>query len=408
LDLLFYNRDLYEVLDGLGKTAEVRVNQISEERFANTDNDVLIQLVVDQCEVVPIEIYENRKQMEQSETKVLVNDFGRGIYVDGLQVVVSIPYTGTRELWNLKPSTWQSVFPKGIVSNQNKDGIGHLDIFITQPSAASEESFKNRLERELSSIRFFLKSQKQDIEEFNANLPSKVQEFVERRKDKLTHHKKIIEFLDIPLKQREDAPDVKNIPIKRKLVRPLPPIPDKPQEHGIRPEDYEHILSVIRYVGRTFETTPSTYSIHPEEELRDIILANLNGHYKGDAGGETFRRKGKTDINIDFEGRAAFVAECKVWHGDKKLMEALDQLIGYLTWRDCKASIIIFNRDIAGFSEIQKKIPIIIESHQNCLTSLTCNEVGEWRYQFRSIEDKDRQIIIHVFLFDLYVGKKDL
>ena len=50
--------------------------------------------------------------------------------------------------------------------------------------------------------------------------------------------------------------------------------------------------------------------------------------------------------------RAAFVAECKIWHGAKKLVESLDQLVRYLTWRDCKAALVIFNMNTAGFAEL--------------------------------------------------------
>jgi len=84
--------------------------------------------------------------------------------------------------------------------------------------------------------------------------------------------------------------------------------------------------------------------------LRDILLAHLNGHYQGDATGEAFRRSGKTDIRIEDGIRAAFVAECRVWNGQKELSQAIDQLLGYLTWRDCKAAIIIFNKHNSKFS----------------------------------------------------------
>jgi hypothetical protein len=79
------------------------------------------------------------------------------------------------------------------------------------------------------------------------------------------------------------------------------------RRYGVR-----NILTIIRHDGRTFEATPKTYAVHDEEELRDIIRAHLNGHYKGDATGETFRRAGKTDLRIEAESRTAFVAECKV------------------------------------------------------------------------------------------------
>ena len=114
-------------------------------------------------------------------------------------------------------------------------------------------------------------------------------------------------MLGIPMKRRGDAPSVKPIRIERKLAKPLPPPPNSgyKAEPGISEPDYEHILSVIRHEGRTFESAPSTFSMHDEEGLRDIILAHLNGHYEGGATAETFRRSGKTDIRIEDQERAA-------------------------------------------------------------------------------------------------------
>jgi hypothetical protein len=78
---------------------------------------------------------------------------------------------------------------------------------------------------------------------------------------------------------------------------------------------YVDILKIFRHEGRTWESTPKTYFVHPAEELRDMLLAHLNGHYEGVATGETFRMSGKTDIRIEDNSRAAFITECKIWEG---------------------------------------------------------------------------------------------
>ena len=70
----------------------------------------------------------------------------------------------------------------------------------------------------------------------------------------------------------------------------------------------------------------------------------MNATYKGDATGETFRKNGKTDICIERENRSAFVAECKMWTGQKEVKNAIEQLDSYLTWRDCKTALIYFVR----------------------------------------------------------------
>jgi hypothetical protein len=161
---------------------------------------------------------------------------------------------------------------------------------------------------------------------------------------------------------------------------------------------------VIRHEGRTFETTPKTYAVHDEEELRDILLAHLNGHYQGDASAETFRRSGKTDIRIEDNSRAAFVAECKIWKGPKELSQAIGQLLGYLTWRDCKAALIVFNKHNAKFSAVLESIPSIFESHEKFRGAQPPHNGGEWQFRMSSHEDEGRVVRVHVFVFNLYVG----
>lgn len=170
-------------------------------------------------------------------------------------------------------------------------------------------------------------------------------------------------------------------------------------------DEYENILSIIRHAGKTYEETPKTYSSHNEEELRDIILAHLNGPYKGKAVGERFRKRGKTDITIEFDDRAAFVAECKIWRGGTELSKAIDQLLSYLTWRDRKTALVVFNKDNAGFKQIQDQIPEILQSHSNFDRLVQCDTDGEWRCMLNSKENSERKVIVHVFVFNLYMNE---
>jgi hypothetical protein len=155
-------------------------------------------------------------------------------------------------------------------------------------------------------------------------------------------------------------------------------------------------------VGRTFETTPDTYAVHDEEALRNVILSHLNVSFEGAATGETFRRSGKTDIRIESGKRAAFVGECKVWKGAKELGDAVNQLLGYLTWRDCKAAIVVFNKKNAKFSALIENIPTAFQSHPKFVQRLNSGGEGEWEYRMTSLEDEGRTIRVHVFAFNLF------
>ena len=71
--------------------------------------------------------------------------------------------------------------------------------------------------------------------------------------------------------------------------------------------------------GTAMEKTAKTYFRNNEEELRDHLLATLNTHYDNTTG-ETFRKIGKTDILIEFENKAAFIGECKIWYGKETII----------------------------------------------------------------------------------------
>lgn len=413
-NLLFYEGDLHGTLDNQTRQINEKVNAIPKDQFLSTPEEDLIEHLCSQLHIEPLELHEDSMEMEQQEVQIDVsgyrdrNPFGdRGpINVHGIRIVVSIPFTGESVLWKLRPNTYQSVFPRADIREARGDTAGSVELVFEQPSDAQPEQLKNNLESELKSIRFYVDAQRNQIEGFNSSVPQNIRRAVQARQEKLEKHDGIADLLGIPLKRREGTPSVKPIHIKRTLVRPLPPPPKsgyKP-EPGITEDDYEHILSVIRHEGRTFEATPRTYAVHDEEELRDIILAHLNGHYQGGATGETFRRSGKTDIRIEDQDRAAFVAECKVWRGQKELLAAVDQLLGYLTWRDCKASIIVFNKHNAKFTELIDKVPSSFTSHPNFKRDLGQQGDGEWRLVFTSQEDELRQVIVNVFVFNIYVA----
>lgn len=413
---LFCDGDLDATLRAQIARVKELVDDVSRDQFLATSVDVLVDHIYSSMEISALHLHEEAMVMDQEETRVDVSkshdrnpfrDPGP-IYVSGIRVTIIIPFSGDAALWKLRTNCWQSVFPTGIIRPPNADGVGVLEIVLTQPSDENPEKLKQKLDDNLKSIRFYLQNQKQQIEQHNAALPNIIRQAVQVRRDRLQAHDGIAQALNIPLKRREGAPQVHPIPVQRKLVRPLPAPPRggyKP-EPGITDDDYEHILSVVRHEGRTFEATPATFAIHDEEELRDIILAHLNGHYQGGATGETFRRSGKTDVRIEDNNRAAFVAECKVWRGSKELAEAVDQLLSYLTWRDCKAAIVIFNKYNARFSDLLQKVPETLATHPRLRKNLEQRAEGEWRLIFVSAEDEAREVIVHVFLFNLYINEK--
>jgi hypothetical protein len=109
-------------------------------------------------------------------------------------------------------------------------------------------------------------------------------------------------------------------------------------------------------------------------------------------------------MRIDFEGRAAFIAECKIWRGAAELAKAIDQLVSYLTWRDCKAALVVFNKQNAGFAEILDKIPEALREHRLHRALRGSHPAGEWRNAFASAQHPSGEVLVHTFSFNLYCG----
>ncbi|MEU3648868.1 hypothetical protein AB0E59_36225 [Lentzea sp. NPDC034063] len=142
-------------------------------------------------------------------------------------------------------------------------------------------------------------------------------------------------------------------------------------EHALADDIANSLVKLITSFGVALERLPATADKlvgESEETIRDVLLFLLNANYRGLATGETFLGKGKTDILLRWQDRDAFVAECKIWHGETRFVEAIDQLLGYTVWRDTRIALILFVRDRKDVSTIIDKAATCIQQHKQCLT----------------------------------------
>lgn len=112
----------------------------------------------------------------------------------------------------------------------------------------------------------------------------------------------------VPLKQRSNAPQTYVAPEVRRKIRPTLPAVRSGSftpEPALSTPDYEHILKVIDDMEQVMERSPSAFASIDEESLRSHFLVQLNGHYEGQATGETFNYEGKTDILIRVNGKTS-------------------------------------------------------------------------------------------------------
>jgi hypothetical protein len=146
------------------------------------------------------------------------------------------------------------------------------------------------------------------------------------------------------------------------------------------------------------ERHPSTYKDKDEEGLRDILLLSLQSSEQLSTTGESFNKKGKTDILIRHGNSNVFVAECKIWDGKEYFLEGITQLLGYLTWRDSKTSAIIFVKN-KKINDVIEKVKKFIPTHPNFLSHI--NDVNEswFNYNFHLEDDRDSVVKIALLIF---------
>lgn len=208
----------------------------------------------------------------------------------------------------------------------------------------------------------------------------------------------------------DSVPKTYTIPeIQRKpkiIEKPKSEIKTYVPEPTLAAEEYENILTIIKDMALAMERSPSTFAKITEEEIRDFFLIQLNGHYKGTATGETFNGAGKTDILIRHKGENAFIAECKFWKGQKKMGEGVDQLLGYVTWRDTKTAILLFSKQ-PDLSEVLGKAVQAIKSHKNYKaeyihsTSELKGSDTIFGYKFMHPSDKGKEIFLTLMAFQI-------
>lgn len=258
----------------------------------------------------------------------------------------------------------------------------------------------NKINRDLENIKKIIGYCNTDIKSFNDSIKDYTLSEIKKRKEKADKFYSISKMLEIPI-TKNNPKLIEEIKIERKIVPLIKKSNVGVQEYTISDEIYNDILDMIKHQGSTFERTPQVYTKLVEEELRDIILGSLNTLFKGKANGESFRKKGKTDISIEYENRAAFIAECKIWGGKKVLKDALEQLQSYTTWRDNKLCLIMFSRNKNFFNILEEiKQNIVLEDNYVSHKEIDKNE---FELKIKSKNNEGQIIKVRIFAFDISI-----
>jgi hypothetical protein len=279
-------------------------------------------------------------------------------YVSGVRVEVHIPVTGDPTLLYYEPSTTELTNVAG--SLEGNEIILRVEV---PTDTLNSEAVKSELNQQQARIARHAEWLRADCEGYNAQLGMLLAQAVGKRRAELEKHSDLARALDIPVKRRSDPSPVLEVPVKptRAVAQPAPPARKPSPQPRVSDEDFAAIVQQLITTRNLVERQPSTFGRLGEEALRDLMLVILNNQF-GPAGGETFSGYGKTDILIHGRDHPVFIAENKIWSGAKAFASAIDQLLGYLVWRDTKAAVILFVKQ-QDVSAVEVRAAEVIEGH---------------------------------------------
>lgn len=403
-ELLFNKYDIFSVVQARTQTVKKRVQSIPANTLLNASEQDLVQALLDEFHLnVPVikddEIHiahSGEAQIDVSRDPMrMIHDRSQPFYMPGNKTVIAVPFDGDAEFFNVQPSSFSLSPPRAQIGK----GELLLTYVRTDPNA---EAIKREYKATVDSIKNYLRSLSESAAQFNGQLESLVRSQMKARKDRLLADAGMTAALGLPMKKRDGAPTTYSVPVARRVPRieQIKVTGAFKPEPALSVEDYQEILRIMKNMVQVMELSPHAFSDMGEEDLRWHFLVQLNGAYQGQATGETFNFQGKTDILIRVEGRNVFIAECKFWKGEKSLSDTIDQLLSYLSWRDTKTAIVVFNRNI-DFSAVLAKIAEAVPKHPNFKRDLGKQDESTFRYVFVQPNDANREITLTIMAFDI-------
>jgi hypothetical protein len=384
----------------LGSTAQAVADHLQswdpDELVTSATEDVVDVLVTKGSVQCPRLLVADVYFLEPTETTQSYLDFGGRSTRRVPRFVLVAPFEGEKYVFTVRADQ-SSIKPPRVL--RLKDHELHLYIDDPPDDAAKVKAL---FDQQIAKIEEQLDWSRRQIELHNRKIRDDVPGMVAKRREQLLATRSLQADIGYPVRRRSDA-DTYVAPPTRATIRPQRSsgIRDKlNQEPALSDEDFRAALQVIRHQRNALLHTPSLAAKVKEEQLRDLLLIGLNAHFEGGAAGELFGGEGRTDIVIGVEDRNLFVGECRIWSGPKTMDDALNKLFGYSMWRNTKAAILLFIRNVDVHAVIGKAITKI-EKHPN--HSRTCPSGGDDEYEFvmRATDEPARDIALTFIPFAL-------
>lgn len=383
-----FRENFHEFADNINQRVMASVNDLDVKKIVADLEDELVGCIV---EFLRLDV-----SFKLSPEKVTQLPSG----VDQHYIVFEMGYSGNPEILRYYPSAFEQ---KYVDNNPYSISVSGL-LFRFAKEGRSASIIKVFFQRDLEMFQGNIDRLIQEMKLYNQNLLPNVTSAIQHRKSEIMKHDSFVLDLGFQVKRREDAPKTFKVPdVRRKpAISKQKKSPSQEPEPVLSDDDYEHILNVIKQMTIVMEKSPSAFIKMKEEHLRMHFLVQLNGQFEviGNALAEVFSSKGKTDIYIERDGKNIFIAECAFWKGQANFQEKVEQLLGYLTWRDTKTAILIFNKK-GSHTAVMEKINETIPQLKNFVSDMKYGEESSVRFKMRREDDCEREIIVTILVFEI-------
>jgi hypothetical protein len=402
---LFTGNALSDYLAQKQREALQEIAQLDGDNLLSFAPETLARGLATRYQIEPLKFADNSEVVDVRETRIDarglpdrdVIDDGYPIWIDGTEVTLRLPFSGSVDLLKLRASM-------GNASPRNADIVYDQLVFIRAwPGTPVSEEVKKWVQEVIAVIRQQSGFQDPQLRDHNASLEPALLVAINTRRASLLAKRSLQASLPFKMTERADAPLTFVPPGVQKRPALVPAgqaagVETFEPEAALSDKQFEDILRTLRAMGHSMERTPGAFAKLDEEELRSVFLAALNAQFEGGATGETFNAAGKTDILIRYGDRNLFIGECKIWDGPATLSKAVDQVLSYLCWRDSHAAILMFVRTEA-MNAVLAKIPVTVVAHGNYLRSVRTVGESEWHYRFSQTDDAARELTLAILAF---------
>lgn len=383
---------------------ETEIENLADEYILNVNQEEYINMLVAK-HTVSFEIYYQTQriyfdgeQKKQVKCEEFPGSFDRMITRTYTEYKFRLKYkfSGDIDVLRIYPNcySWSTAFVPLPIEIFGDDLIIHF---------VSQEMDKQKIQKQIDEIKEyeFRNLEKQDgakwhVSRFNEQLPQEIKRIFEKIKAKKENEHRVLAELGVV---NHSSPTIE-VPIVKRIVPTPQLIKGESISYYIKEDLYRAILKHIYTLCKDYERHESAYKGKHEEDLRDLIVPSLNSVFIGtNSSAETFNRAGKTDIITKAKDNSnVFIAECKVWRGEKMFLEAIDQLLRYVTWRDTRTALILFVKN-SGISEIIEKAKSAITHHLCYVGYKSQTEESSFSYIFHTKDDAQSQIALELMIF---------